>query len=176
MPACQRCQRPLAAKGPPCDKPASNIGQDTSTFLVQRHQGKRRRDRRALSAPPGRRLVACTKSREGSFAVIGIVPKGPKDPLPFPVQRHQGKRRWDKRALSARPGRGLVACTKSREGSFAVYGAAPGTADVFLYIQCQPYQLTSRLSTPSSRGRAASSRSRPRTARRWRARRGSRCP
>ena len=145
--ACQRCQRPLAAKGTPYDEAAPISPKDPLTLMVQRQLGKRRPDKSALLAPAGSGLVACTRSREGSFAVwdcgnwanaagtkgryrhpqvagLSPAPEAGKDPSPLLVQRHQGKRRRDKRALSAPAGSGLVACTKKPEGSFDVNGAA----------------------------------------------------
>ena len=69
--ACQRCQRPLAAKGTPYDEIASEFGQDPMTLLAPCQLGKRRRDEKGLSAPAGRGLVACANKPEGSFDVIG---------------------------------------------------------------------------------------------------------
>ena len=98
---------------------------DPLTLLAPAQQGKRRRDKRALSVPPGRRLAGRTTKPKGSFAVIGTVPKAPKDPLTLLAPCQLGKRRRDKRALSVPPGRGLAGHTNKPKRSSDVRGEAP---------------------------------------------------
>ena len=126
--ACQRCQRPLAAKGTPYDELVPQSQKDPLTLLRTRQLGKRRRDKRAFSVPPGRRLAGCAKSRKGSSDVIGTVPKAPKDPLPLLAPCQLGKRRRDKRGFLVPAGRRLAGCAKNVEGSFWLCGTAPDAA------------------------------------------------
>ena len=53
---------------------------DPLTLLAPLQLGKRRRDKRGLSVPPGRRLAGCAKSRKGSFDVRGAAPTGQTSP------------------------------------------------------------------------------------------------
>ena len=81
--ACQRCQRPLAAKGPPSDEPVPISQKDPSRLLVP-----------AASRPPAganngllsrRRLPSWQGANDvkGSFEAFGTAPITAKDPDRF---------------------------------------------------------------------------------------------
>ena len=95
---------------------------DPFRLLAPCQLGKRRRDKGALLAPPGRELAACANEPEGSFDLIGTVPISPKDPFRLLAPCQLGKRRRDKGALLAPAGREFAACANKPEGSFDVTG------------------------------------------------------
>jgi len=82
--------------------PAPEAEKDPSTLLVQRQLGKRRQDKRAFLAPAGSGLAACTRSRKGSFDVIGAAPPGQTPPGQKGVS---GTRRQRARSLHQKPER-----------------------------------------------------------------------
>ena len=98
---------------------------DPFRLLAPCQLGKRRRDKGALLAPPGRELAACANEPEGSFDLIGTVPISPKDPFRLLAPCQLGKRRRDKGALLAPAGREFAACANEPEGSFDLIGTVP---------------------------------------------------